>query len=48
MAAGRPAELAEIEDLRSLAVALEIERMIREGRTEMAFPADQPWSAPSL
>ena len=30
--AGGPVELAEGEDLRSLAVALEIERMIREGR----------------
>ena len=47
MAAGRPVELAETEDLRSLAMALEIERMIREGRTDRAFPADQPWSAPS-
>jgi predicted dehydrogenase len=40
-------ELAETEDLRSLAVALEIERMIREGRGEVAWPKDLPWSAAS-
>jgi predicted dehydrogenase len=44
MAGGASVELAETEDLRSLAMALEIERMIREGRTELALPADQPWS----
>jgi predicted dehydrogenase len=41
------AELPETEDLRSLAVALEIERMIREGRGEVAWPKDLPWSAAS-
>ena len=40
-------ELLEAEDLRSLAVALEIERMIREGRGETAWPEDPPWSAAS-
>ena len=40
-------ELPETEDLRSLAVALEIERMIREGRGEVAWPKDLPWSAAS-
>ena len=40
-------ELAETEDLRSLAVAIEIERMIREGRGEVAWPKDLPWSAAS-
>ncbi len=40
-------ELPEAEDLRSLAVALEIERMIREGRGEIAWPKDLPWSVPS-
>jgi len=40
-------ELLEAEDLRSLAVALEIERMIREGRGEIAWPEDLPWSAAS-
>ncbi len=40
-------ELEEEEDLRSLAVALEIERMIREGRRETAWPGDLPWSASS-
>ena len=32
--------LAEADDLRSLAMALEIERMIRDGRGEVAWPAD--------
>lgn len=45
--AGEPVELAEGEDLRSLAVALEIERMIREGRGETAWPEDLPWSVRS-
>jgi predicted dehydrogenase len=40
-------ELPETEDLRSLAVALEIERMIREGRGEIAWPKDLPWSVAS-
>jgi predicted dehydrogenase len=40
-------ELPEAEDLRSLAVSLEIERMIREGRGETAWPEDLPWSVPS-
>jgi predicted dehydrogenase len=40
-------ELAESDDLRSLAVALEIERMIREGHGEVAWPQDLPWSARS-
>jgi predicted dehydrogenase len=40
-------ELAETEDLRSLGVALEIERMIREGRGEVAWPGDLPWSVAS-
>jgi predicted dehydrogenase len=44
---GGPLELAETEDLRSLAMALEIERMIRDGRSEAAWPPDIPWSAPS-
>src|SRR5262245_6048265 len=41
------ADLFETEDLRSLAVALEIERMIRDGRGEVAWPKDLPWSAGS-
>ena len=45
--AREPVELAEGEDLRSLAVALEIERMIREGRGETAWPEDLPWSVRS-
>jgi predicted dehydrogenase len=40
--------LAEMEDLRSLAVALEIERMIREGRAAADWPGDLPWSARSV
>ncbi len=53
IAAARAAEasgqvdLPEEEDLRSLAVSLEIERMIREGRGETAWPEDLPWSARS-
>ena len=47
MRAGERVELAEAEDLRSLGMALEIERMIREGQTEMALPVGQPWSVPS-
>ena len=44
---GGPVELPEADDLRSLAVALEIERMIREGRGETAWPEDLPWSVRS-
>jgi predicted dehydrogenase len=40
-------ELPEAEDLRSLGVSIEIERMIREGRGETAWPGGLPWSAPS-
>ena len=40
-------ELPEVEDLRSLGVSLEIERMIREGRGETAWPGALPWSATS-
>ncbi len=42
--AGQGVVLAEGEDLRSLAMALEIERMIRDGRAETAYPAPPPWS----
>jgi predicted dehydrogenase len=45
--AGERVELAEAEDLASLAMALEIERMIRDGRSEVAWPATLPWSARS-
>jgi predicted dehydrogenase len=41
--AGGQVELPEDEDLRSLAVALEIERMIREGRGETTWPKELPW-----
>jgi predicted dehydrogenase len=41
------ADLAEAEDLRSLGVALEIERMIHEGRGEVAWPGELPWSVAS-
>src|SRR5213594_308400 len=44
---GAPLALAETENLRSLAMALEIERMIRDGRCESAWPGDLPWSARS-
>ena len=40
--AGEPVVLAEGEDIRSLAMALEIERMIREGRSESGF--NPSWS----
>jgi predicted dehydrogenase len=40
-------ELTEADDLRSLGVALEIERMIREGHGEVIWPQDLPWSVPS-
>jgi DNA-binding transcriptional regulator YdaS (Cro superfamily) len=36
--------LAEADDLRSLAMALQIERMIRDGVAEEAVPPDLPWS----
>jgi len=42
--AGEPVVLAESEDIRSLAMALEIERMIREGRGETVYPPNPPWS----
>jgi predicted dehydrogenase len=45
--AGERVELAEADDLRSLAMALEIERMIRDGRCETVFARDWPWSARS-
>jgi predicted dehydrogenase len=45
--AGAPLELSEEDDLRSLAMALEIERMVREGRSEATWLDDLPWSARS-
>jgi predicted dehydrogenase len=42
--AGEDVGLAEAEDLRSLAMALEIERMIRDGSSETALAGDFPWS----
>jgi len=45
--AGEGVVLAETEDLRSLAMALEIERMIRDGRCEAAYSNHLPWSARS-
>ena len=36
-------DLADEEDLRSLAVALEVERMIREGRSGHRWADDRPW-----
>ena len=46
--AGQPLKLAEAEDLRSLGVALEIERMIREGRATADWPDELPWSVRSV
>ena len=45
--AGEPLVLTEGEDIRSLAMALEIERMIRDGRSEAAYGANPPWSGRS-
>jgi predicted dehydrogenase len=45
--AGGAVGLPEAEDLRSLALALEIERMIREGRSEAPWSDDRPWSGRS-
>jgi predicted dehydrogenase len=42
--AGEDVPLAEADDLRSLAMALSIERMIRDGVAEEAVPPDLPWS----
>jgi len=44
---GGPMALAEADDLRSLAMALAIERMIRDGVASEAWPQEPPWSAPS-
>jgi predicted dehydrogenase len=45
--AGEPIVLAETEDVRSLAMVLEIERMIRDGRAETEWTETFPWSARS-
>ena len=42
-----PPEGGETDDLRSLAVALAIERMIRDGVASETWPQEPPWSAPS-
>jgi predicted dehydrogenase len=44
---GEVVELNLAEDLTSLAMALEIERMIRVGVPEIEWPKDLPWSAAS-
>lgn len=44
---GERVELAESDDLRSLAVALEIDRMIQDGRSETTLPETLPWSGRS-
>jgi predicted dehydrogenase len=41
-------ELSESDDMRSFAVALEIERMIRDGQGEVIWPQDLPWSVRSV
>lgn len=46
--AGQPLDLAESDDLRSLAMALAIERMIRDGIASEAWPQEPPWSVPSV
>jgi predicted dehydrogenase len=45
--AGQAVTLAEAEDLRSLAMALEIDAMIRDGRSEVSLGPDFPWGARS-
>jgi hypothetical protein len=45
--AGEKVELNLAEDLTSLAMALEIERMIRDGVPEIAWPKELPWSVRS-
>lgn len=45
--AGEPVELNLAEDLTSLAMALEIERMIRDGVPEITWPKELSWSARS-
>jgi predicted dehydrogenase len=45
--AGQAVALAEAEDLRSLAMALEIDAMIRDGRSEVALGPDFPWGVRS-
>lgn len=47
MRAGEVVNLPEAEDVRSLAVALEIERLIRDGRGEMDLAQDWPWAGRS-
>jgi predicted dehydrogenase len=46
--AGEPLVLAEADDLRSLAMALAIERMVRDGVTSEVWPQEPPWSVPSV
>jgi predicted dehydrogenase len=45
--AGEAVLLTEAEDVRSLAMVLEIERMIRDGRAETEWSGDLPWSGRS-
>jgi predicted dehydrogenase len=45
--AGGSVELPEVEDVRSLAMTLEIERLIRDGRAEVTLAPDFPWGARS-
>ena len=45
--AGEKVELNLAEDLTSLAMALEIERMIRDGIPEITWPKELPWRARS-
>ena len=44
---GTPVEPGDADDLRSLAVALAVERMIRDGVVSETWPQESPWSAPS-
>jgi predicted dehydrogenase len=44
---GERVQLAEVEDLRSLALSLEIDAMIRDGRGELTLGPDFPWGGRS-
>ena len=44
---GQVVEAGDADDLRSLAVALAVERMIRDGVVSETWPPEPPWSARS-
>ena len=44
---GKPVAPGDADDLRSLGVALAVERMIRDGVVSESWPPESAWSAPS-